>query len=158
MQVFWERGYEGTSLADLTEAMGINRPSLYGTFGNKEELFAEALALYEADGGRSDYSTAQRGSDRPGSDRGNPSLPCAGLRGRRPAARLHDCSVARLSAPPSAARYATCWPNAAAWARTNCGERIERGQAEGDVPADTDARHLAAFYTTILQGMSSHGA
>lgn len=53
MEVFWERGYEGTTLADLTAAMGINRPSLYGAFGNKEDLFCEALALYEAREGQS---------------------------------------------------------------------------------------------------------
>ena len=46
LHVFWERGYEGTSLADLTEAMGINRPSLYAAFGNKEELFRRALNRY----------------------------------------------------------------------------------------------------------------
>jgi AcrR family transcriptional regulator len=46
MRVFWEKGYEGTSLTDLTEAMGINRPSLYSSFGDKEALFRRALALY----------------------------------------------------------------------------------------------------------------
>src|SRR2546426_9663255 len=46
LQVFWQKGYEGTSLSDLTEAMGINRPSLYAAFGNKEELFRKVLALY----------------------------------------------------------------------------------------------------------------
>ena len=48
LHVFWERGYEGTSIADLTEAMGINPPSLYAAFGNKETLFREALDRYEA--------------------------------------------------------------------------------------------------------------
>src|SRR5579862_7020387 len=46
MQVFWRKGYLGTSLSDLTEAMGINRPSLYAAFGNKESLFRKALEHY----------------------------------------------------------------------------------------------------------------
>ncbi|MEV2226195.1 TetR/AcrR family transcriptional regulator [Nocardia vinacea] len=46
LEVFWRHGYEGTSLADLTAAMGINKPSLYAAFGNKEELFGKVLARY----------------------------------------------------------------------------------------------------------------
>jgi AcrR family transcriptional regulator len=46
MRVFWEKGYEGSTLADLTEAMGINRSSMYATFGDKEALFRLALARY----------------------------------------------------------------------------------------------------------------
>src|SRR5437763_11448362 len=46
MQVFWSKGFEGASLPDLTEAMGINRPSLYCAFGNKEQLFRKALDRY----------------------------------------------------------------------------------------------------------------
>ena len=46
MKVFWERGYEGTSLSDLTEAMGINRPSLYAAFGNKQRLFYAVIEHY----------------------------------------------------------------------------------------------------------------
>src|SRR5579864_5276945 len=46
MQVFWRKGYLGTSLSDLTDAMGINRPSLYATFGNKKSLFRKALEHY----------------------------------------------------------------------------------------------------------------
>src|SRR5467141_3244912 len=46
MKVFWEKGYEGASLSDLTRAMGINRPSLYGAFGNKEALFRKVLDRY----------------------------------------------------------------------------------------------------------------
>src|SRR5271156_6657349 len=46
LHVFWKKGYEGTSLSDLTGAMQINRPSLYAAFGNKEELFRKALDSY----------------------------------------------------------------------------------------------------------------
>ncbi|MFJ9695649.1 TetR/AcrR family transcriptional regulator [Kitasatospora sp. NPDC101183] len=46
LEVFWRQGYEGTSLTDLTTAMGINRPSLYAAFGNKAELFGKVLARY----------------------------------------------------------------------------------------------------------------
>ena len=47
MEVFWAKSYAGASLNDLTEAMGINRPSLYAAFGNKDELFKQAFDLYE---------------------------------------------------------------------------------------------------------------
>lgn len=46
MLVFWEKGYAGASLADLTASMGINKPSLYAAFGNKERLHRRALELY----------------------------------------------------------------------------------------------------------------
>ncbi|WTW96535.1 TetR/AcrR family transcriptional regulator [Streptomycetaceae bacterium NBC_01309] len=48
LELFWQQGYEGTSLTELTAAMGINKPSLYAVFGNKEQLFAQALDRYLA--------------------------------------------------------------------------------------------------------------
>src|ERR1700740_123909 len=47
LEVFWARGYEGATLPELTRAMGINRPSLYAAFGNKEQLFRKALDRYK---------------------------------------------------------------------------------------------------------------
>lgn len=47
LKVFWRKGYDGASLTELTEAMGVTRPSLYCAFGNKESLFRKALDLYE---------------------------------------------------------------------------------------------------------------
>src|SRR5271155_2799724 len=46
MEVFWEKGYEGTHLVDLTTSMGINPPSFYAAFGSKSEVFCEAVELY----------------------------------------------------------------------------------------------------------------
>jgi AcrR family transcriptional regulator len=46
LQIFWQHGYEGASMAELTEAMGMNKPSIYAAFGNKEELFRQALNKY----------------------------------------------------------------------------------------------------------------
>jgi len=46
MKVFMQKGYEATSITDITEALGINRPSVYAAFGNKEALFAQALGRY----------------------------------------------------------------------------------------------------------------
>src|SRR5438876_317753 len=46
LKVFWKKGYEGASLPELTRAMGINRPSLYAAFGNKEALFRKAMKRY----------------------------------------------------------------------------------------------------------------
>ena len=51
MELFWRKGYEGTSLSDLTGALGITRPSLYAAFGNKEALFRTVLDRYEARSG-----------------------------------------------------------------------------------------------------------
>ena len=45
LAVFWRKGYEGASLSDLTKAVGVNRPSLYAAFGDKEALFRKALEL-----------------------------------------------------------------------------------------------------------------
>ena len=62
LHVFWQKGYEGSSLSDLTRAMGINRPSLYAAFGGKEALFRQVLDRYaehsDRDLSQVDYYTA----------------------------------------------------------------------------------------------------
>lgn len=54
--VFWKKGYDGSSIQDLTQAMGINRPSLYATFGNKRDLFVQAIDRYAATHGNRAFS------------------------------------------------------------------------------------------------------
>lgn len=48
MQLFWTKGYEATSMTDLTEAMGLNKGSLYAAFGSKHDLFISAIKRYLA--------------------------------------------------------------------------------------------------------------
>src|SRR5580658_9068261 len=59
MRLFWMKSYEGTSVADLTAALGISRPSLYAAFGDKQSLFRAALERYAA--GPAHYVTAALG-------------------------------------------------------------------------------------------------
>ena len=61
--VFWERGYEGASMDALTEAMGINKPSLYAAFGNKRKLFEAAIDRYAATSGEREFGALQRAED-----------------------------------------------------------------------------------------------
>src|SRR3954447_5416059 len=64
MHEFWRKGYEGTSLTDLTAAMGINRPSLYAAFGNKEGLFRRVVERYVAGPGQRVHAALEAPSAR----------------------------------------------------------------------------------------------
>ena len=153
LYVFWQRGYEGASLSDLTEAMGISRPSLYAAFGNKEELFRRAFDRY-----------AQKG---PG------AIHCAAL--AEPTARLvvehllrsvavsltDPCNPAGCLAVQGAL---TCSSAADSIKDELCKRRIEgednlrrrfeRAKTEGDLGAESDPEALARYVVTITQGMS----
>ncbi|MES9968393.1 MAG: TetR/AcrR family transcriptional regulator [Candidatus Thiodiazotropha sp.] len=69
MRVFWENGYSGTSMSDLTEALGINKPSLYAAFGNKEQLFETALNHYMSHYGAPIFERLKEPADAPLSER-----------------------------------------------------------------------------------------
>lgn len=70
VRVFWEKGYEGASLGDLTDAIGLNRPSLYGAFKNKHGLFLEALDRYTAVQGRAQSAPLREETDMEAAVRG----------------------------------------------------------------------------------------
>ena len=69
MRVFWDKGFNGTSLTDLTAALGINKPSLYAAFGNKEQLFATALEYYMTEYGAPLLQRLTEPTDAPFSER-----------------------------------------------------------------------------------------
>ncbi len=153
MRVFWRKGFDGASLADLTTAMGINPPSLYAAFGSKEKLFREATDLYSETEGveirsaltgaatarqavegflRASAAAFSRPGDPPGclivlgalnSNESNADI-CQDLRERRAA------NVAEI--------------------RT----RLELAIGQGELPATADCEAIAVFYVTVQQGMS----
>ncbi|KOF53196.1 MULTISPECIES: TetR/AcrR family transcriptional regulator [unclassified Achromobacter] len=153
MEVFWSQGYDGASLTDLTAAMGINAPSLYGAFGSKEELFREAVALYrETEGGASrrallDAPTARQaveGMLAAAAERfATPGLPpgCLVVLGALAGARAGEGASAFLA--DNRRDMQSCIL-----------ARLQRAAKEGELAAGLDLRQLAAFYATVLHGMS----
>jgi AcrR family transcriptional regulator len=150
MQVFWRKGYLGTSLTDLTDAMGVNRPSLYAAFGNKKSLFRKALEHY-AKGPSSYLSQALQ-------------EPTA----RAVVERLWHGVVDLLTDPKTPT---TClWVHGA----LSCGDdplrdefaaqraaglaelriRFQRAVSDRDLPADSDADALAHYVQTVNFGLT----
>jgi AcrR family transcriptional regulator len=151
MEVFWKQGFEGASLNDLTGAMGINPPSLYAAFGDKERLFLEAVERYQAKRGDecryADAPTAREAIDqlltytaaeftRPCNPRG-----CLMVM----AATTSSASSPRLQATLAQGRAAS---------RACLKARLDQGLADGELPRGTDTGALADFYHAILAGMS----
>jgi AcrR family transcriptional regulator len=156
LKVFWRKGYEGASLSDLTEAMGINRPSLYAAFGDKEKLFRTVIARY-VDGPAACVLTAL---DEPTAravaeailrktvdlvtDRRNPRgclLVQAALACGEGAETIRQELAARRAAGETAIR-----------------DRFQRAQREGDLPAEVNPADLASYVVTVMRGMSVQAA
>ena len=151
MEVFWKRGFEGASLNDLTDAMGINPPSLYAAFGDKEHLFLEAVERYQAkrddECPYADAPTAREAIEQ--------LLTYAATEFTR-ACNPRGCLMvmAATTSSASSARLQAALARHRAAARAYLKARIDRGLAEGELPRGTDTAALADFYYAIVAGMS----
>jgi AcrR family transcriptional regulator len=152
LRVFWSRGYEGTSLPDLTKAMGISRPSLYAAFGNKESLFRKSLDRYaqgpaaylrealEKPTARAVAERLVRGAIDLLTDPQNPRgclLVQGALSCSKEAEPVRRELAARRAASEAAIR-----------------KRFKRAIAEGDLPSGADAATLARYLATVNLGMA----
>lgn len=151
MDVFWRKGYEGATLAELTREMGINPPSLYAAFGNKEGLFTATLDRYSdriesylreilaAATAREVVSRMLHGKADYLTDPANPPgclYVQAGL----------ACGDDAKNVPAELARRR-------ARAEVALRERFEQAMAEGDLPPDAAPTVLASLVMTLIQGM-----
>jgi AcrR family transcriptional regulator len=152
LHVFWRKGYEGASMADLTEAMGITKPSLYAAFGNKEELFRKTLDRYvDGPGGYVQVALAKPTArevvehllfEAAGAVT-DPNHPpgCLAVQGA-------------LSCGEAAESIKQELMSRRAGAERDLRRRFERAVAEGDLPERADAADLARYISAILQGMA----
>lgn len=156
LHLFWSKGYEGTTLGDLTAAMGINRPSLYAAFGNKEALFRRALDHYA------------RGPA--GYDRAALALPTARevatalLRGAAEVQTRPDMPHGCLAILGATTTGEASSPIAAALiearraGESELCERFKQARAEGDLPHHVDPVELASYIRTVAYGMAVKAA
>ncbi|WP_224245981.1 TetR/AcrR family transcriptional regulator [Hyalangium gracile] len=153
LQLFWRRGYEGTSIADLTEELGITAPSLYSAFTSKAELYREALARYRAQEGALAARTLAE----------EPTFQAAVSRMLRESAheftrpgRPGGCmvSTAVLGCASENEEVARHVASLRGDTLRVLRERVEQAISEGELPADTDAEALARFIGAVVQGMS----
>lgn len=153
LEVFWQRGYEPTTMAELCAAMGINPPSLYAAFGNKAALFLEAVEHYETTYWAAPWQALEE----------EPTLRGAFARFLSEAAAILSmrevpcgCMVvlATANVSPEAQDVRDAMMALRKAGRDAFLRRLERARAEGDLPPGADVEALAAVFTAVLQGMS----
>jgi AcrR family transcriptional regulator len=154
--VFWQLGYECTTLTDLCEAMNINRPSLYAAFGTKEQLFHRALDRY-ANGPHAHEAemltlpTAREVAE---------GLLRGAVERQTGVDTPHGC-LAVLGAtthPDSESPVARALIDVRAAGEDAVRERFTRAKQDGDLPADVDPAELAAYIRTVIYGMTVKAA
>lgn len=151
MEVFHRRGFEGASLAELTEAMGINPPSLYAAFGDKEGLFLEAIRRYQQ--GRVEHCPyVQEPTARAAIQRLLTDMAAEFTRNDRPRGCMMVMASCTAGGSSEALQQQLAQYRQESRARLKA--RIERGIREGELPPDADAQALATFYASVLSGMS----
>jgi TetR/AcrR family transcriptional repressor of nem operon len=152
MEVFWTRGYEGASIQDLVKHMGINRQSMYDTFGDKHSLFLEALDRYREIQSRNVFEVLER----PGSMKKNlrqlfeeavaRSLSAEGRRGC-----FVGNSMSELAGRCQETATRTC--NSVALAEKMFQKALQRGKEQGELRRVSDTRAVARFLYSNLQGL-----
>ncbi|MFJ5234707.1 TetR/AcrR family transcriptional regulator [Kitasatospora sp. NPDC088391] len=155
MRVFWRHGYEGTALSDLTAAMGINRPSLYAAYGNKEALFGLCLDHYHRGPARHVHEALAAPTARAVAERLLRGTVEVVTRPEGPGCLLVHGALA--TGPGSAAVRADATARRAR-SRARLRQRLEQAADTGDLPPGTDPAALADYLSTLTYGLAVQAA
>jgi AcrR family transcriptional regulator len=152
LDLFWARGYQGTSISALTEAMGIGSPSLYAAFGSKADLFREATELYLSDDAAEPCRLLEAGETARSSVeamlRANADLftRAAGPRG---------CMLTRaVSTCPEDDDVRACLDESVEQRIRDIEARLERGLTDGEELPCAEVRDLAEYIDAVVHGMA----
>ncbi|MGD1225673.1 TetR/AcrR family transcriptional regulator [Streptomyces krungchingensis] len=156
VEVFWRQGYEGASLTDLTEAMGINRTSMYAAFGNKEELFHRAVARYA----EADMAYAREALVKPTAHEVIESFLRANADALTRADRPSGCLSVQggLAEGGDSGRIARFLADSRLAGEQALARRLARAVEEGDLPVGTDPHALARYVMVVSEGNAVHAA
>jgi AcrR family transcriptional regulator len=154
VHAFWRRGFQATSLNELARELGIEKPSLYAAFGNKEQLFLKALDRYAAGFGLGAIAALEKAPT-----------------GKAAVAALLSAFAKQLSDPktPAGCLIANCAAECRETSETisrslttslgamevALAKRLQRAQKERELPASEDTRSLARYFAAVIQGMVS---
>lgn len=155
-EVFWRYGYEGASLSALTDAMGINRPSLYATFGSKENLFRRVFARYHQTQAAKVLAAMEQPTAYAAMEAFLRSSADALTAGDHPAGCLSI--QAGLACSPENAGIAEILAAGRAATESALEERLSRAAREGDLPVGVRPRALARFVMALSEGHAVHAA
>ncbi|MEU6187519.1 TetR/AcrR family transcriptional regulator [Nocardia sp. NPDC047038] len=151
MRLFWARGYEATSIGDLTAAMGIGAPSLYAAFGDKKTLFGEVVAKFgDRYGGFVARALAEEDTAEAAVRR---ILREAATEYTRPECP-HGCLVISAGVNTTSAEIADLLRDMRNRNIDTFAARIQADIDAGVLPSHLDARTLARYVGTVMQGMS----
>ncbi|WP_174291942.1 TetR/AcrR family transcriptional regulator [Sphingomonas bacterium] len=150
--VFWSKGYEGSSMSDLTAAMRITKPSLYAAFGNKEELFRKALDLYEAEKLAYMRDALRQPTARAVAEHIMRGAIDAQTSSRDPKGCLGVIGASACGAEAESIKTEVIKRRASSSAALL--DRFRQAQRDGDLPGHIEPAALAQFLFTILQGMA----
>ncbi|MBE7097155.1 TetR/AcrR family transcriptional regulator [Bacillus cereus] len=153
MQLFWEKGYEATSLSDLTSRMGIQRPSIYSAFGDKKELFEAALRRYTTSRASDIRNRLQSHS----SVKESFSIFFADVVNEEYAGDLSKgcfCINTMVELAPHDERFEILTREHQMYLAVIFQETIERGIQSGELEVNTDAKSLAQALIVALIGLT----